>query len=93
MLAGPAGLQGQATAGMPGGPGGLRVASGISEAERCPCASAYAVICYPLSGQNCFSSWHMDWTEATFLLVWEDFREARKSQHAHRDEESEKEPC
>ncbi len=59
----------------------------------CPFASAAAVVCYPLSGQNCFSSWQMGWTEAASLLVWEDFRETRKSQRARRYEESEKEPC
>ena len=66
-----------------------------SPKPRCgfPFGSADVVVCYSLSGQNCFPSWHMGWTEATSLLVWEDFRETRKSRHAHRYEESEKEPC
>ena len=57
-----------------------------------PFASADAIVCYLLRGQKGISSWHMAWTEATSRLVWEDFRETRKSQHAHRYEDSEKEP-
>ncbi|KAM9599646.1 poly(A) polymerase gamma-like [Morphnus guianensis] len=30
------------------------------------------------------SSRHVDWTDATSLLVWEDLRATRRSQHAHR---------
>ena len=82
------------------GPSNCRDARGSGQLQAspklrcgCPIASAYAVTCCPLSGPNCFSSWPMHWTEATSLLVWEDFRETRKSQHAHRYEDSEKEQC
>lgn len=37
----------------------------------CPFASADAVICYPLHGQHCFFSWHMDCTDAMYLVIWE----------------------